>query len=122
MTPCKIWKGYVNGYGRPTAPIDGRLQTVARAVLTKYAGPPPSSKHQASHICQNTMCVEPTHLTWETQRENDLRKPGTKGCYLYRGRYRVRALVNGKRISWGSYDTEEEAKEVYINLIRRSAL
>ena len=73
----KIWNGYGNlKYGNKV--------TYAHRVMCEFAhGPAPSKRHQAAHSCGNggKGCVNPTHLSWKTPRQNQLdrRKHGTSG-------------------------------------------
>lgn len=43
-----------------------------------------------------------------------LKKNQNAGYYKENGRYRTRMSVNGKQVTVGYYDTEEEAREAYI--------
>jgi hypothetical protein len=49
---------------------------VQRLVCEALRGGPPTSKHQASHLCGkgHLGCCNPKHIVWETQKENDARK------------------------------------------------
>lgn len=47
----------------------------AHRVLCGMAhGKPPTDKHEASHLCGNSLCVNPKHVIWETHNENQARK------------------------------------------------
>ena len=37
-------------------------------------GEPPTPEHEASHLCHNRLCVNGSHLIWETPAENNARK------------------------------------------------
>lgn len=56
------------GYGRLT--IEGRLTLAHRAVCTVVHGSPPTTSHDAAHICGNPRCVNHRHLRWATRTEN----------------------------------------------------
>lgn len=49
-----------------------RLRPVAlhRWITVSVRGPPPSSEHEASHICGNERCIASAHLQWQHRREN----------------------------------------------------
>ena len=56
---------------------------VSRVVCEEVNGPPPTSKHEASHLCENGKggCVNGSHLTWETSAENHARRKDASRCY-----------------------------------------
>lgn len=67
------------GYGQVTA-FD-RVRKAHRVMCELAHGIPPTPKHQASHTCGkgHLGCVNPKHLEWKTNSENQLdrRKHGT---------------------------------------------
>ena len=71
---CVEWplSTYRNGYGQCW--LSGRLVPAHRASLIIAKGDPPSPSHQAAHRCGNRICVNPLHLRWLTQSENELDK------------------------------------------------
>lgn len=60
------------GYGRLT--INGRRVGAHRRVCEVYQGPAPTQNHQAAHSCGRRICVNPHHIRWATQRENEADK------------------------------------------------
>jgi hypothetical protein len=84
---CWEWTGTVAGASstnhpwpvtaRPRITVQGKVLNVARVVCEWYHGPPPTSKHEAGHICpkgENARCVNPDHLRWMTRVENEQHK------------------------------------------------
>jgi hypothetical protein len=72
---CVLWPfgGYLNGYGYVY--FKGKLTGAHRASCWLKFGAPPTSDHQAAHSCGQKRCVNPRHLRWATQRENEADKP-----------------------------------------------
>lgn len=71
---CLIWpfaKSKIDG--RPVINNPGGSNLVHRIVCEAINGPPPTNKHQAAHSCGNGHlgCVNPHHLRWATQKENE---------------------------------------------------
>ena len=74
---CLIWpysfsgQRYNCGGGYPTF-SNGRGRRIAahRMVCELTNGAPPSAHHQAAHTCGNSRCVNPSHLSWKTRKEN----------------------------------------------------
>lgn len=66
----------------PAAYYAGRQCDGHRLVCELSHGAPPTDRHQAAHSCGNRWCVNPRHLSWKVQRENDLDKieHGTLPC------------------------------------------
>jgi hypothetical protein len=83
VTGCWNWTGAFslkNRGKRPVIQLGGRgtrVVLVARLLLTWYAGPPPTDQHEAGHTCphgENSRCVNPGHLAWQTRTENEQQK------------------------------------------------
>lgn len=79
-TECVIWPfstdqdGYAN-YNR------GRSAKAHRIVCEIVHGPPPTSKHNASHSCHVRNCINPMHLSWKTFSQNMLDKREAGTCH-----------------------------------------
>jgi hypothetical protein len=78
---CLLWPfaRHTNGY----APIgrNGTNTYVHRYICQHIHGDPPTPKHHAAHSCGRGAegCVNPRHLSWKTNSENQLeRKPSAK--------------------------------------------
>lgn len=70
---CWLWTGavHVTGYGHfNMGGHSGKVVRVHRLVLEVHVGPPPDDRPVACHSCDRPLCVNPTHLRWDTQQEN----------------------------------------------------
>lgn len=67
-TDCLIWPFTRNPHGY--AIVGQRL--ASRIACEARNGPPPTSRHQAAHLCGNGHlgCVTKAHLVWKTHTEN----------------------------------------------------
>ena len=68
FVPCQ------NGYG--SIIVEGRTEYTHRFVCLRFKGQPPTRKHHAAHECGNKLCVNPRHISWKTNSENQLDRPG----------------------------------------------
>ena len=117
----KIWKNKkssnCNDYLRTR--IDEKKVLVHTIIALCYLGERPEGK-QIDHInsIRNDNRVE--NLQYITASENCLKQTNIKGKpikgtqKLPSGRFRVTIHINKKRTYLGTYDTEEEAIEIYI--------
>ncbi len=81
---CWTWVGPVRRHGGGHRPaISMRVPGVphprnfnaARVMCELVHGPAPTPEHEASHTCEdNWLCIRPSHLLWETKRENLARR------------------------------------------------
>jgi hypothetical protein len=74
---CLIWPFARNAeYGRGIAGIVGKSPHAHRVMCEMVHGPAPSTKHQAAHSCGNGHlgCVNPRHLKWATNSENQIER------------------------------------------------
>lgn len=70
---CLIWpfnRAKPHGYG--TLGFNGRPHRAHRLMCELAHGAPPTPKHQAAHSCGkgHLGCVNPRHLSWKTEAEN----------------------------------------------------
>lgn len=78
---CLIWPfGLTDGYPTCTVP-EGGARRGHRLMCELAHGKPPTPKHHAAHSCGHSRCVNPNHLSWKTNGENqiDRRDHGTMG-------------------------------------------
>jgi hypothetical protein len=66
---CLIWPF---GISEGTIQVGTPPQNVFRLMCEHRNGPPPTDKHQAAHSCgrRHDGCVNPWHLSWKTNGEN----------------------------------------------------
>lgn len=83
---CWIWQGAKTArYGSfycPEFPGAGKMVSAHKASLFLYENLPTSSEEEVMHSCDNGFCVNPSHLSVGTHRDNmlDMAK---------KGRYRI---------------------------------
>lgn len=69
---CLIWPYCKDRYGNIST-FDGFKKSTmpaSRMMCLAAHGKPPSADHHAAHECGNAHCVNPTHLSWKTPKEN----------------------------------------------------
>lgn len=65
---------FLQSWGIETRPSGTKSSVLHRVVLTSYKGNPSDKDYQASHLCNNTRCVNHRHLVWESSKMNQSRK------------------------------------------------
>ena len=117
----KIWKDKKanDNKGYLQTNINGKTVTVHTIIALCYLGEKPEGK-QIDHInsIRNDNRVE--NLQYITVSENIMKRTTMNGKPIkgYRqqpsGKFTVRIMINKKPTNLGTYDTEEEAIEIYI--------
>ena len=87
---CWEWGGHVdrNGYGKcydPTMPRGRRVDWAHRASYRLHVGPIPD-RHEIDHLCQNTLCMNPSHLEPVLKAEHVRRTLERAGMFRSQGR------------------------------------
>lgn len=74
--PCLIWPFARDNHGYGMGGHEGTYFKAHKKMCEMVHGPRPSPQHQASHSCNNGHggCVHPKHVSWETSRDNHLRR------------------------------------------------
>jgi DNA-binding transcriptional regulator YiaG len=78
---CLIWPFSVRNNGYGAFGHRRKIYHAHRFMCEIAHGAPPSPKHHAAHSCNVRNCVNPRHLSWKTQSENEADKQihGTAG-------------------------------------------
>jgi len=117
----KVWKdkklSNCNGYLRTG--IDYKTFLVHTIIALCYLGERPDNK-VIDHINSIKTDNRVENLQYITQSENIMKRTTMKGKPIKgiqkkpSGRFQVRIMINRKNACLGTYDTEEEAIEIYI--------
>jgi hypothetical protein len=74
---CILWPSdwaTIKGYGSVWVPHERTARKAHNAAL-RTVSEPPSALHDAAHgPCNNRLCINPRHLSWETRSTNILHK------------------------------------------------
>jgi hypothetical protein len=73
---CLIWPFSRDDKGYAHAQVWGKVRKAYRAMCVLAHGEPPSPTHVASHSCGNGSggCINPNHLRWMTNSENQIER------------------------------------------------
>jgi hypothetical protein len=84
---CIAWPYHCDQRGRGRLRHDGKSWHAARLMCVLVNGEPPTPEHQAAHSCGNgdKGCMNPRHLSWKTNSENQIerRQHGTNLTFHY---------------------------------------
>jgi hypothetical protein len=69
---CLIWPFSCCTPGYGAFNFEDRRHLAHRWMCEQVHGPAPGPAFHAAHSCGNRRCVNPTHLSWKTQRDNQL--------------------------------------------------
>lgn len=71
---CINWPFSIDGVGYGRLCLNGRRVSAHRYVCEIAHGRAPPEKGQVAHSCGNRRCVNPAHLRWASQSENEADK------------------------------------------------
>lgn len=76
---CVIWPYSCCTAGYGAFMVEKKVRLAHREMCRVTHGDPPTDGHHAAHSCGNRRCINPRHLSWKTQSENqiDRRSQGT---------------------------------------------
>lgn len=90
---CLIWPfARESRVGRGQLSLPGKSRWAHRVMCEMVNGPPPTPKHQAAHECGkgHKGCVNPRHLRWKTNTENQLDR-AAHGTVIRRWSHKISA-------------------------------
>lgn len=89
---CVAWPFNRNQKGYGQVVIEGRPYRASRILCGWAHGGAPDASYQAAHHCGNPSCVNPSHLRWASQSENEKDK-------IRHGTFATGSRVNGAKIT-----------------------
>lgn len=131
---CLIWPFYTDGSGYAQIWWENRLQMTSRVVCQHRHGLPPKPNLDAAHSCGkgHLGCVNPTHLSWKTRKDNmkDCLEHGTHNrgsnngqCKLTETQIReIRSSKMTQRVLAEKYGTSQSNISLIVRRINWSHL
>lgn len=111
MLPCNIYEGCQPGR-YPQASRNGTTVRLHREVCETAHGPPPFPGAHALHSCDDKRCLEPTHLSWGTHKENVIAARDR----LHIGRQRITLAIASAIKAAGAPAAKESAAKYGLSL------
>lgn len=116
---CIVWNSSTTSEGYGELWVVDRMVKAHRYAWERANGPVPAGA-EVDHRCWNRACVRLEHLRLSTKAENMRNLPGPKknsstgvrNVYAHRGKFQVKLGLNREQISFGFFDTLEEAEAV----------
>ena len=116
-----IWIHPKSGYNKHQTTINGKSFTTSRVIFYAYfpdlfdINDPIT---EIDHINRNSLDNRIINLRVATRTEQILNRDcviNAKGYSWYKGKWQARIRINGKQKHLGYFNTEEEARQAYLN-------
>lgn len=98
---CFLWTGAINSGGYGSIHRDGKSTSASRYIYEQTFGTIPDGLH-VCHVCDNRLCVNPTHLFLGTAKDNvlDCKKKGRLNRTGPRGERQQCAKLTVQDVLW----------------------
>jgi HNH endonuclease/AP2 domain len=106
-------RGSKDEYAATVIRLNGKRTTLfmARLILGLKHG----DKREADHKNHNTLDNRKENLRIVTRKQNNQNREGVKGYSKEHGKFRAQIMVDQKTIKLGTFDTEAEARQAYLD-------
>ena len=105
--------GGLDSYGYLAIGIQGKIYKAHQLAWLYHYGSHP--KGQIDHINCDRQDNRIENLRDVDAKINALNRSSAKGVYKHFNKYRARIKINGKHLHLGLFDSEDQAKQVYLN-------
>jgi hypothetical protein len=105
--------GGLDSHGYLGIGIQGKIYKAHQLAWLYHFGSHP--KGQIDHINCNRQDNRIENLRNVNATINALNRSSAKGVYKHFNKYRARIKINGKHLHLGLFDSEDQAKQVYLN-------